>query len=139
MIEFNEFKIRTPEREILIDITSQIQQFIQKSQIKEGTCKVFIPHTTAGVTINENADPSVQKDILTYLNRLVPQNGGFGYNFRHGEGNSDAHLKSSLMGSSIDMLIHNGMLMLGTWQGCYFTEFDGPRNRKVYVQLQGES
>jgi secondary thiamine-phosphate synthase enzyme len=80
-----------------------------------------------------------QKDIITYLNKLIPQNGGFGYNFRHGEGNSDAHLKSSLMSSSIDILIHNGTLMLGTWQGCYFTEFDGPRNRKVYVQLQGES
>jgi secondary thiamine-phosphate synthase enzyme len=139
MIEFNEFKIRTPEREILIDITAQIQQILRKSQIKEGICKVFIPHTTAGVTINENADPSVQKDIITYLNKLIPQNGGFGYNYRHMEGNSDAHIKSSFMGSSLDILIHKGRLKLGTWQGCYFTEFDGPRNRKVYVQLKGES
>jgi secondary thiamine-phosphate synthase enzyme len=139
MIEFNEFKIKTREREILIDITSQLQQIVRKSQINEGTCRVFIPHTTAGITINENADPSVQKDIITYLNKLVPQEGGFGYNFRHGEGNSDAHLKSSFMGTSIEILVHKGRLMLGTWQGCYFTEFDGPRNRKVYVQLQGES
>lgn len=139
MIEFNEFKIRTPEREILIDITSQLQQIVRKSQIKEGICRIFIPHTTAGITINENADPFVQRDIITYLKKLIPQAGGFGYNFRHGEGNSDAHIKSSFMGSSSEILVHNGRLMLGTWQGLYFTEFDGPRNRNVYVQMQGES
>ena len=139
MIEFNDFKIRTPEREILIDITPQLQQIVQKSQIKEGICRIFVPHTTAGVTINENADPSVQKDIINYLKKLIPQGGGFGYNFRHGEGNSDAHIKSSFMGSSLEILVHNGRLMLGTWQGLYFTEFDGPRNRNVYIQLQGES
>jgi secondary thiamine-phosphate synthase enzyme len=139
MIEFNEFKLRTPEREILVDITSQIQQIVRESEIKNGICRVFIPHTTAGVTINENADPSVQKDIINYLKKLIPHDGGFGYNFRHGEGNSDAHVKSSFMGSSLTIFIHNNRLMLGTWQGCYFTEFDGPRNRNVFVQLQGDS
>ncbi|MFX0041145.1 MAG: secondary thiamine-phosphate synthase enzyme YjbQ [Promethearchaeota archaeon] len=138
MITFEEFKVKTPEREVLIDITNEINNIVRKHDLKEGVCRVFIPHTTAGVTINENADPSVIKDITNYLNKLIPKGGGLGYSFKHGEGNSDAHIKCSLIGHSVDILIHNNRLMLGTWQGIMFAEFDGPRNRRVLVQIQGE-
>ncbi|MFX0004433.1 MAG: secondary thiamine-phosphate synthase enzyme YjbQ [Candidatus Hodarchaeota archaeon] len=135
---FEEFRLKTPEREGLIDITNEINGIVRKHNSKEGVCRVFIPHTTAGVTINENADPAVVKDISNYLNKLIPKSGGLGYYFKHGEGNSDAHIKCSLTGHSVDILIHNGRLMLGTWQGIMFAEYDGPRNRRVYVQIQGE-
>ncbi|NHJ23717.1 MAG: YjbQ family protein [Candidatus Lokiarchaeota archaeon] len=135
---FKEFNIRTPEREILIDISNEVSKIVRSANISNGICHIFIPHTTAGITINENADPSVTKDIITYLNKLIPQGGSLGYRFRHGEGNSDAHIKSSLVGTSLSIFIHEKRLMLGTWQGIYFSEFDGPRNRKVYVQIQGE-
>jgi secondary thiamine-phosphate synthase enzyme len=138
MITFEEFRVRTPEREVLIDVTNEINKIVRKHDLKEGVCRVFIPHTTAGVTINENADPSVVKDITNYLNKLIPKGGGLGYSFKHGEGNSDAHIKCSLIGHSVDILIHNNRLMLGTWQGIMFAEFDGPRNRRVLVQIQGE-
>jgi len=138
MIIFEEFRIKTPEREVLLEITNEITQIVKKSNINEGTCSVFVPHTTAGITINENADRSVMKDIANYLNKLIPKGGGLGYSFKHGEGNSDAHIKCSLTGNSIDVLIHNGKLMLGTWQGIVFAEYDGPRSRKVYVQITGE-
>ncbi|MHA1763424.1 MAG: secondary thiamine-phosphate synthase enzyme YjbQ [Promethearchaeota archaeon] len=135
---FKKLNIRTPEREILIDITNEIRKILTNSNVREGVCRIFVPHTTAALTINENADPNVIKDIVNYLRALIPQSGRLGYTFRHGEGNSDAHLKSSLMGSSLEIIIHDQRLMLGTWQGIYFAEFDGPRHRKVYIQLQGE-
>jgi len=138
MIKFDEFKVKTQEREVLIDITNKVNDIVRNYEIEQGVCRVFVPHTTAGVTINENADPSVIKDISNYLTKLIPKGGGLGYMYRHGEGNSDAHIKCTLTGHSVDILIHNNRLMLGTWQGIMFAEYDGPRNRKVYVQIQGE-
>ena len=138
MILFEEFRVKTPEREILLDITNEIRKILRDSTAEEGVCRVFVPHTTAGITINENADPSVIKDISNYLGKLVPNGGGLGYSFRHREGNSDAHIKCSLTGHSIELLIHKKRLMLGTWQGIMFAEYDGPRNRRVFVQIQGE-
>jgi len=138
MIVFEELRVKTPSREILIDISNDVQNIVRNSKVEEGVCRIFIPHTTAGITINENADPSVMKDIINYLNKLIPIGGGLGYSFKHGEGNSDAHIKSSIINPSLDILIHNNRLMLGTWQGIMFAEFDGPRNRKVYVQIQGD-
>ena len=134
MIAFEELRVKTPKREVLINITSDINKVVRNSKIEEGVCRIFVPHTTAGITINENADPAVMKDIINYLKKLIPQRAGFS----HMEGNSDAHIKSSLTGPSIDVIIHNGGLMLGTWQGCFLAEFDGPRSRKIYVQVQGE-
>ncbi|MFX1320186.1 MAG: secondary thiamine-phosphate synthase enzyme YjbQ [Promethearchaeota archaeon] len=138
MILFEEFRIKTPEREILLDITNEIRKIFRDSNVEEGVCRVFVPHTTAGITINENADPSVIKDISNYLGKLIPNGGGLGYSFKHREGNSDAHIKCSLTGHSIELLIHKKRLMLGTWQGIMFAEYDGPRNRRVFVQIQGE-
>jgi secondary thiamine-phosphate synthase enzyme len=139
MIIFEEFRVKTPQRETLMEVTNDIRKIVRTSNIKEGVCRVFVPHTTAGITINENADRSVMKDVANYLNKLIPKGGGLGYSFKHMEGNSDAHIKSSLTGSSIEILIHKGSLMLGTWQGIMFAEYDGPRNRKVFVQVEGES
>ncbi|MBA7617836.1 hypothetical protein ES703_25154 [subsurface metagenome] len=138
MIKFEQFRVKTQEREVLIDITNEINNLVRKYNIKEGVCRIYIPHTTAGITINENADPSVIKDISNYLSKLIPKGGGLGYSFKHGEGNSDAHLKCSLTGHSLDVLIHENKLMLGMWQGIMFAEYDGPRNRRVFVQIQGE-
>jgi secondary thiamine-phosphate synthase enzyme len=115
----------------MIDITSRVKQAIQKMDMDSGTCTVFVPHTTAGVTINENADPDVQTDMLNILDRVVPWEG----NYRHSEGNSAAHVKASMMGNSSTLLVEEGRLVLGTWQGIYFCEFDGPRHRKVHIQL----
>ena len=139
MIIFEEFRVKTPQREILIEITSEIRKIVRSSSVNEGVCRIFVPHTTAGITINENADISVVKDVTNYLNKLVPKGGSLGYSFKHMEGNSDAHIKSSLTGTSIEILIHNGNLILGTWQGIMFAEYDGPRNRKVFVQVEGNS
>ena len=138
MIIFDEFMEKTPERQVLIDVTHEIDQRVRKYNVKEGVCRVYIPHTTAGITINENADPSVIKDISNYLSKLIPKGGGLGYSFKHGEGNSDAHIKCSLTGHSVDVLIHENVLMLGTWQGIMLAEYDGPRHRRVYIQIQGE-
>lgn len=138
MIVFEEFRVKTPQREILLEITNEIRNIVRNSNINEGVCRVFVPHTTAGITINENADPAVMKDVINYLNKLIPKSGSLGYKFKHMEGNSDAHIKCSLTGQSIDLLVHEGSVMLGTWQGIMFTEYDGPRNRKVYVQIEGE-
>lgn len=137
MIKFEELRVKTPKREVLVNITGKVNSIVRNSAINEGVCRIFVPHTTAGVTINENADPAVMTDIINFLKILIPQSGGQ-YSFRHMEGNSDAHIKSSLTGSSLDILIHNGRLVLGTWQGIMFAEYDGPRNRRVYIQLQGE-
>ncbi|MHA2181209.1 MAG: secondary thiamine-phosphate synthase enzyme YjbQ [Promethearchaeota archaeon] len=138
MIVFKEFRVKSPERETLIDITDEINKVVRTTNVQEGVCRVFIPHTTAGITINENADPSVKKDVNHFLAKLIPRGGGLGYSYKHGEGNSDAHIKCSLTGHSVEILIHKKRLMLGTWQGIMFAEFDGPRNRRVFVQVQGE-
>lgn len=127
----NTINIKTSKRIEMIDITSRIAQLITDNNISEGICSIFIPHTTAGITINENADPTVTRDILTTLNKIIPHQG----DYMHIEGNSDAHIKASLMGSSQVILIQNNKLMLGTWQGIYFCEFDGPRNRKIWVKF----
>ncbi|MFW9818484.1 MAG: secondary thiamine-phosphate synthase enzyme YjbQ [Candidatus Thorarchaeota archaeon] len=138
MIRFDKFRLKTSSREILVDISNEVQKIVRSSNIQEGICRVFVPHTTAGITINENADPSVIKDISSFLCKLIPKGGGLGYSYRHREGNSDAHIKCSLTGHSVDIIIHENRLMLGTWQGIMFAEYDGPRNRRVYVQIQGE-
>ncbi|MCK9573132.1 MAG: secondary thiamine-phosphate synthase enzyme YjbQ [Candidatus Omnitrophica bacterium] len=126
--------INTKKRNEFIDITSQVEKIVKDSKIKDGLCVVFCPHTTAALTINENADPSVKKDIISHLEELVP----VGKGFSHSEGNSDAHIKASLLGSSLNVIIEEGNLALGPWQGIYFCEFDGPRNRNIYVKLIGE-
>jgi secondary thiamine-phosphate synthase enzyme len=126
--------VKTRERTELIDITSDINQLIQKSGIDQGLCMVYVPHTTAAVTINESADPSVKSDILMILNQIIPWEA----NYRHMEGNSPAHIKSTLVGSSELIAIENRRLILGTWQGIFFCEFDGPRTRKVDVRIVAE-
>ena len=125
------FSVPTHNRTEMVDITSDVQKVVQESKQQEGLCCVFIPHTTAGITINENADPSVQKDILQELNKVIP----FEDNYSHLEGNSAGHIKSSLIGSSVNIIVENGKLKLGTWQGIYFCEFDGPRTRKAWVKI----
>lgn len=124
----NTISVNTKAREEFVEITSEVQQAVAESGVKDGTCLVFCPHTTAGLTINENADPDVVSDILKHLRKMVPNEG-----FAHSEGNSDAHIKASLMGPSLNLIVKDGRLVLGTWQGIYFCEFDGPRNRKVHV------
>ena len=134
MIIFQKLSVKTSKREDLIEISDRIRQIVKDSNIKEGVCRIFVPHTTAGITINENADPAVIEDIVEFLAKLIPKSS----NFSHHEGNSDAHIKSSLTGTSLEILIHDYNIVLGTWQGIMFTEYDGPRNRTVYVQIQGE-
>jgi len=121
------------QREDLYNITSQVRESVAKSGVTSGIAVVFCPHTTAGITVNENADPDVVHDLLIGLDKAFPDR----EEFLHGEGNSSAHLKSSVMGSSATIIIENGKLLLGTWQGIYFTEFDPPRNRKFYVKVLG--
>ncbi len=123
--------VRTEKRDQLVNITAQVQEIVRQQGISSGICVVFVPHTTAGVTINENADPDVVWDIIYELDKRIPWQDGY----RHGEGNSGAHIKASLMGSAVTVIIEEGRLQLGTWQGIYFAEFDGPRQRKVYVKL----
>jgi len=129
---FKEFTLSTP-RESLYNITQQVRQAITESNVKNGLAVVFCPHTTAGITINENADPDVVHDMLIGLAKAYPDRP----EFRHGEGNSAAHLKASAVGSSETIIIKDGKPALGTWQGIYFCEFDPPRNRKFYVQVVG--
>jgi len=125
--------LKTNSRVELIDITGQIEAALSKAKVKEGICFVFCPHTTAGLTINENADPSVREDIIRSLNKLIPAHAGYA----HSEGNSDSHIKSSLFGSSLNIFIESGRLALGHWQGVYFCESDGPRAREVWVKMIG--
>ena len=125
------FNIRTDSRTVMADITSYVQEEIRKAGISEGICTVYIPHTTAGVTINEGADPSVCSDIISKLNEMVPADS----DYLHMEGNSDSHIKASLMGNSASVIVENGRLVLGTWQKIFFCEFDGPRSRKILVKL----
>ncbi|MEJ2647626.1 MAG: secondary thiamine-phosphate synthase enzyme YjbQ [Sedimentisphaerales bacterium] len=134
-IKQESFNISTRSRSQMIDITSRIQSFIGDSGISDGEVIVYCPHTTAAITINENADASVQHDILLTLEDLLPQRRS---GYRHSEGNSDAHCKSSIVGCSEQLLVKNARLQLGTWQGIYFCEFDGPRSRHVIVQVRGE-
>lgn len=128
-------EVSSRRRQEMLDITSQVQEVVQRSTLQRGFCVVFCPHTTAALTIQEHADPDVAHDILLWLDRLVPQRME---GFRHQEGNSDAHIKSALVGSSVTLLFEQGQLHLGTWQGVFFCEFDGPRRRKVWVQLTGQ-
>jgi len=127
-------EVRTRSRNEFVEITSRVRQAVQSSGVQQGMCVVYCPHTTAAITINENADPDVVHDMLAYLNRVIPQQQD---EFRHGEGNSDSHIKASLVGSSATLLIEGGDLLLGRWQGVYFCEFDGPRTRSVHVQVIG--
>ena len=124
-----QFSIKTSKRNEFIDITPHIQDLV--GDVSEGVVTIFVPHTTTGITINENADPDVPRDILKKLEEMIPQQD----NYSHMEGNSDAHIKASLFGSSVRVIVQNGQLLLGTWQSIFFYEFDGPRTRKVYVQV----
>jgi len=126
-----EFSVRTHQRVEFVKITPQIQTLIGENAITNGICHIFVPHTTAGITINEGADPDVVQDMIMELNKVVP----FEDAYRHREGNSAAHIKASMMGSSVTVLIQNGNLVLGTWQAIFFCEFDGPRTRRVLVHF----
>ena len=126
--------VKTRKRTELVDITSDINRLIRKSGVDQGLCLLYVPHTTAAVTINESADPSVKSDILMVLNQIVPWEA----DYRHMEGNSPAHVKSTLVGASELITIEKGRLVLGTWQGIFFCEFDGPRNRKLHVRIMEE-
>jgi secondary thiamine-phosphate synthase enzyme len=130
-----EFPVRTRSRTEMIDVTSQVEAVVAESGIQNGDVVVFCPHTTAGITINENADPDVQHDMLMRLDEIAPREHS---GYRHSEGNSDGHIKSSLVGCSETVLIQNKRLSLGTWQSVFFCEFDGPRSRRVVVQVRGE-
>ena len=127
------FSVSTGRRCAFIDITGKVAEIVSGCGVSDGLAVVFVPHTTAGVTINENADPSVQSDILNHLDKAVPQSA----HYTHAEGNSPAHVKASMMGSSVTVIIQGGRLVLGTWQGIYLCEFDGPRTRQVFVEVKG--
>ncbi|HAA03733.1 MAG TPA: hypothetical protein DCE18_10205 [Syntrophobacteraceae bacterium] len=124
-------QVNTPDHSVMVDITDLIIRKVQEGDVRNGLCVVYVPHTTAGVTINEGADPAVAEDILGALDRLVPWKGPY----RHMEGNSAAHVKASLMGNSAQIIIDNGRLALGTWERIFLCEFDGPRTRKLRIQL----
>ncbi|HWT76625.1 MAG TPA: secondary thiamine-phosphate synthase enzyme YjbQ [Mobilitalea sp.] len=131
MSEVFTFGVKTGQQTAMIDITNEVKNIVKESKVMNGICVVFVPHTTAGITINENADPDVVRDFMMELNKIVPISDGY----MHREGNSAAHIKSSMMGFSVTLLIENGRLVLGTWQGIYFMEFDGPRIRKAHVKI----
>ena len=130
-MERHEFQLKTQSRDAFVDITGKVQQAVEDSGVRHGICLVYCPHTTAGITINENADPDVPKDILMALDRAHPWEAGY----RHAEGNAAAHVKASFMGSSAQVIISEGRLLLGTWQSVFFCEFDGPRNRRVQIKI----
>ena len=134
MTKFSEFSVKTKSQNEWLNITRDVQAAVDASGISEGICVVFIPHTTAAVTINENADPDVQSDVTLSLNMISPDR----REFRHSEGNSAAHTKTSLVGPSITLIVSRGKLLLGTWQSIFFNEFDGPRTRRVQVQVLGD-
>ncbi len=129
-----QLEIATKSAAELVDITAEVQQTVREEGMQSGVCHVFVPHTTAGLTLNENWDPSVRADMLMELGKIVPLRD----NYRHAEGNSAAHIKASLMGASQTILVEEGRLVLGTWQGIYLAEFDGPRSRRVLVKLVGD-
>ena len=128
----HKLQVKTQQRNQFLNITGQVQEAVRAAGGTDGVVTVFVPHTTAGVTINENADPDVCYDLLAKLEKLVPERESY---YQHAEGNSDAHLKAALMGSSVQVIVESGRLCLGTWQGLYFAEFDGPRTREVWVQV----
>ena len=125
------FDIRTRKRSEFVEITDRVREIVQRKNLQQGICLVYCPHTTAAITINENADPDVGHDMLLWLDRTIPRHQP---DFRHGEGNSDSHIKSSLVGASAHVIVEHGELVQGRWQGIYFCEFDGPRTRTVHVQ-----
>ena len=129
--------ITTTRREQFVDVTAQVRQALARSGVRDGLLLVHSPHTTAGVTINENSDPDVPRDMLAWLRAAIPQAGPAGDPFRHGEGNADAHLKASLMGAGQTLPVRDGQLVLGTWQAVFLAEFDGPRTRTLHVQAVG--
>jgi secondary thiamine-phosphate synthase enzyme len=122
--------VKTPGREALVDITGRLQRVLEESGISDGLCCIYVPHTTCGLTINEHADPDVADDLLLALDRMVPVAG-----FKHREGNSPAHVKTSLVGTALTIMVADYKLCLGTWQGVFLCEFDGPRERKVWIKL----
>lgn len=134
MTETSSFNVKTPDRDAMIDITAHVRGAVSRAGVSEGVVTVYVPHTTAGVTINENADPAVVHDVLGALDKAVPWSQPL---FRHGEGNSAAHLKSSLVGCNTTIPITGGKMTLGVWQGVFFCEFDGPRSRRVIVTVAG--
>jgi secondary thiamine-phosphate synthase enzyme len=134
-LKIEKLQVKTHQREEMIDVTGEVRRYINSVGLTEGLVTLFVPHTTAGVTINENADPSVVRDILYKLNKEIPQR----ENYHHGEGNSDAHIKSSLIGASLQLIVSGGQLLLGTWQGIYFCEFDGPRTRVMYLKALSDN
>jgi len=123
--------VKTARRQEFVEITHLVEGIVRKSGVKSGICYIYAPHTTCGLTINENADPSVKADILSKLEQLVPESG----RYSHSEGNSDAHIKSSILGHSLSVFIEDGSLQLGTWQGIFLCEFDGPRTREVWIKI----
>lgn len=126
-----EIKVVTRKRNEMLDITREVQEIVTDEKIQNGIAIVYVPHTTAGVTINEGADPSVQRDIIETLKKIIPESG----DYHHMEGNSDAHIKASIIGSSVTVIIENSRLILGTWQHIFFFEGDGPRTRRVYLNI----
>jgi secondary thiamine-phosphate synthase enzyme len=128
---FKTINVKTEGKQIFLDITKQVRLAVRESGVKSGLCHVFIPHTTAAVTINENADPDVREDILNCLEKIAPSTGFY----RHAEGNAHAHIKAGLIGSSVSVFIEAGQLVLGTWQSIFLCEFDGPRTRNVMIRL----
>ena len=134
MTNLSDFNVHTSRQNEWLNITAEVQRVVAASGVKEGICVVFVPHTTAAVTVNENADSDVPQDVGLSLDLISPDR----REFRHGEGNSAAHTKSSLVGSSLTLIVSGGRLLLGTWQGIWFNEYDGPRTRKVYVRVMGE-
>ncbi|RME00851.1 MAG: YjbQ family protein [Calditrichaeota bacterium] len=128
----HEFSVKTSRKEEMVNITRQVQDFVRQAGVQEGECTVYVPHTTAGITINEGADPDVCRDILMALQKMVSED----WPYRHLEGNSTAHIKASLMGNSVTVLIHQGKLQLGTWQAIFFCEFDGPRHRHAWLKIR---
>ncbi|MFZ0052139.1 MAG: secondary thiamine-phosphate synthase enzyme YjbQ [Desulfobaccales bacterium] len=126
--------VRTSSRNEFLDLTREIQAAVLESGVREGLCHLFVPHTTAALTINENADPSVKSDILMVLNKIISDQEPY----RHLEGNSPAHIKASLLGPQLTLMVSSGRLVLGTWQGIYFCEFDGPRSRRLHLKVTGD-
>ena len=128
----DDLAVKTSTKEEFVNIGRDVQSLVSASGIDEGMCTVFVPHTTAGVTINEGADPDVVRDMLMALGKMVPED----WPYRHFEGNSTAHIKTSMLGSSVNVIVHGGKLQLGTWQAIFFCEFDGPRSRRVWVDIR---
>jgi len=129
--QVKQFSVQTSSSVQFIRIDESVNEIIRGSGVQNGICAIFVPHTTAGVTINENADPDVVRDMIMEINKIVPISDGY----RHGEGNSAAHIKSSLVGPSLSVIIENGRILFGTWQSIYFCEFDGPRSRRVFIKI----